>query len=473
MAESKETILIVDDEKVIRSFLCEALAGEGYLCLEASDAQQALDHLEANPVDVVLLDIKMPGKSGFDLLLESRVRYPDMAVIMASGISDIDTAIECVRQGAYDYLTKPFTLNEVIHVVRRAVDKIRLQRELSDYRQRLELKIEEQAERIRHSFLASMAALAFALEAKDPYTAGHSRRVAEISVAIGRRLNLGDDVLEDLHRGSLLHDIGKIAVNQYVLNKPGKLTEQEYQHVMSHTAVGTSIVDPIVNNRSITDIVELHHARYDGLGFRQKSKGKDIPFLARIVAVADAYDAMTSERTYRPALSREDALYEIRLGMGTQFDPKVASAFLAMSESDIRHTKKEILIADDEVSIRLLVRSALSDEFDVIEASNGLEAVKIAKIRNPSLILMDILMPKKDGLEACHEIKSMSTTKAIPVVMLTGIAHELDKKLCTQLGADAYVTKPFTPDQLNDVIESFLSYAPSGVKKQPAETANP
>lgn len=471
MVESKETILIVDDERDIRAFLREVLEGKGYLCLEASDAEQALGYLETNPVDIVLLDIIMLGKSGFDLLLESRARYPDMAVIMASGISDIDTAIECVRQGAYDYLIKPFTLNEVIHIVAKAAEKVKLQKQLDDYRYRLELEVEEQAQRIRRSFLASMAALSFALETKDPYTAGHSRRVAEISVAIGRKLNLDDDKLEDLRWGSLLHDIGKIAVNQCVLNKPSKLTKQEYEHVMSHTVVGTSIVGPIVNNRSITDIVELHHTRYDGFGFGQKSKGKDIPFLARIVAVADAYDAMTSERAYRPALSREEALDEIRLGMGSQFDPQVASVFLSMSESDIRHKKREILIADDEDSIRLLVRSALSDEFDVIEATNGLEAIEIAKNRNPSLIFMDILMPEKDGLEACHEIKSIPDTKAIPVVMLTGIAHELDKKLSTQLGADAYVTKPFTPDQLYDVIDSLISHT-SGVRQQSVETTS-
>jgi len=469
MIESKETLLIVDDERDIRAFLREVLECEGYRCLEASDAEQALGYLETNHVDVALLDIKMPGKSGFDLLIESKARYPDMAIIMASGISDMDTAMECVRQGAYDYLTKPFTLNEVVRVVGKAAEKAKMQREVDDYRHRLELKVEEQAQRIRHSFLASMAALSFSLEAKDPYTAGHSRRVAELSIAVGRRLNLEDVELDDLHWGSLLHDIGKTAIDQCVLNKPGKLTEQEYQHVMSHTVVGTSIIDPIVNNRNITDIVELHHARYDGFGFRQKLKGKYIPFLARIVAVADAYDAMTSERAYRPALSREEALDEIRLGMGSQFDPKVASAFLAMSESDIRHKKREILIADDEDSIRLLVRSALSDQFDVIEATNGLEAVEIAKRRNPSLILMDILMPRKDGLEACHEIKSMSATKAIPVVMLTGIAHELDKKLSTRLGADAYVTKPFIPDQLRDVIESCLFHA-SGVRQYSVET---
>jgi len=268
---------------------------------------------------------------------------------------------------------------------------------------------------------------------------------------------LSEDELEDLHWGSLLHDIGKIAVRQDILNKPTTLTAEEYEHVMTHTVIGTSIVEPIVNNRRITDIVECHHYRYDGRGLKQRLKGKQIPLLARIVAVADAYDAMTSQRAFRPALSRKEALNEIRLAKGTQFDPVIADLFLTMSDSEVTPQKREILIADDEESIRLLVRSALGDDFTVIEASDGLEALKVAHTRKPALILMDILMPKKDGLAACHEIKSNVDIKDIPIVMLTGIAHDLDKELSTNLGADAYITKPFTPDYLHEKVKSTLA----------------
>lgn len=457
MAEITRTILIVDDEEDIRRFLSEVLKCEGYYCVEAANAEEALSYMEGNyTTDMALLDIRMPGKSGLELLPELRTRYPNTAIVMASGISDIDTAIECVRQGAYGYLTKPFTLNEVLHIVEKAMEKVRLERELIDSRHKLELEVGEQAQRIHESFLASMAALSFALEAKDPYTAGHSRRVAEISVAIGRKMNLREDELEDLHWGSILHDLGKLAVNQYILNKPGKLTDLEHEHVMSHTVVGASIVGPIVNNQRITDIIEYHHTHYDGRGLRQKLKGNHIPLLARIVAVADAYDAMTSERAYRPPLSGEEALSEIRLGMSSQFDPQVANVFLATPQSDIMLQKREIVIADDEESIRVLVGSTLSENFTVLEATNGLEAVEIAKNKKPSLIFMDILMPYKDGLDACCEIKSMSATKDIPVVMLTGIGHDLNRELGTQLGADAYITKPFTTDQLYDALELLL-----------------
>ena len=456
MAGRNETILIVDDEKDIRKLLHQRLKSEGYHCEQAGNADEALTCLGNSSTDLVLLNIKMPGKSGMELLPEIKERYRDIVVIMATGISDMDTAIEAVRQGAYDYVTKPFNLDEVIHNVKRAIEKRRLELELRDYQQHLEEKVEEQAEEIRETFLGAMSALSFALEAKDSYTAGHSRRVAEIAMAIGKKLALSEDELEDLRWGSLIHDIGKIAVGQLIVNKPGELTAKEYEHVMTHPIVGASIVGPIVKNKRITEVIEHHHAYYNGLGFHQKLRGKEIPLLARIVAVADAYDAMTSTRPYRTGLSREEALAEIRWEIGRQFDPIVANAFLEMSAADIMPGKRKILIADDEKSIRLLVRSVLSNDYTVIEAADGQEALEAAQNQEPTLILMDILMPKKDGLQACSEIKANLTTKAIPVVMLTVIDQELNRKLSAGLGADQYITKPFSPQDLLDTVAQLL-----------------
>ncbi len=456
MAKRKGTILIVDDEKDVRKLLHQRLKSEGYHCKEAGNADEALTHLEHSSTDLVLLDIKMPDKSGMELLPEIKERYRDVVVIMATVISDMDTAIESMRQGAYDYITKPFNLDEVVHSVKKAMEKRRLELELRDYQQHLEQKIEEQAKEIRETFLGAMQSLSFALEAKDSYTAGHSRRVTDITLAIGKKLALSDDELEDLRWGSLLHDIGKIAVNQLIVNKPGKLTAKEYEHVMTHSIVGASIIGPVVRNKGIIEVIEHHHAHYNGRGLRQKLKGKGIPLLARIVAVADAYDAMTSTRSYRAALSREEASAEIRWGIGRQFDPTVANAFLGISAADIMPEKKKILIADDEASIRLLVRSVLSNEYTVIEAADGQEAVEVAQKQEPALILMDILMPKKDGFQACYEIRTNLATKAIPVVMLTAVDQELDRKLSRDLGANQYITKPFNPQDLLDTIGRAL-----------------
>jgi len=426
MSERKGTILIIDDEKDVRKLLHQRLEEEGYHCKQAGNADEALDCLEDSSTDLVLLDIKMPGKSGMELLPEIKERYRDVVVIMATCISDINAAIASVRQGAYDYITKPFNLDEVVHSVERAMERRRLELELRDYQQHLEYKVEEQAEEIRKTFLGSMQALSFALEAKDSYTAGHSRRVTDIALAIGKKLALAEDELEDLRWGSLLHDIGKIAVDQLIVNKPDKLTNEEYEHVMTHPIIGASVVGPVVRNKRITEVIEHHHAHYNGGGLNQKLKGKDIPLLARIVAVADVYDAMTSTRSYRAAWSKEEALAEIRWEIGRRFDPLIANAFLEISAADIIPEKKKILIADDEASIRLLVRSVLSNEYTVIEATDGEEAVEAAQNQKPALILMDILMPKKDGFQACYEIRTNLATKAIPVVMLTAVDQDLD-----------------------------------------------
>ncbi len=317
-------------------------------------------------------------------------------------------------------------------------------------------KIISQLDELRESALGAMVVLSFANEAKDSYRAGHSRRVNDIAIAIGKKLSLSEEELSDLRWGSLLHDIGRIAVKEDTINKPGRLTREEYEHVMTHPAVGASIVRPVIKNKGIIDVIEYHHYHYDGCGFKQNFKGSDIPLLARIIALADTYDAMTSARSYRDALSRIQALTAIRLSIGRQFDPVVVKAFMEMSAVDIAPSRKTILVTDDEASIRMLVKSILGNEYSVIEAPDGQRAIEIAQSQHPDLILIDILMPEKDGLQACYEIKANMATKEIPVVMLTAIDLELNKKFSSELGADGYMTKPFTPEALKNTVSRFL-----------------
>lgn len=323
-----ERILIVDDEKAIRRLLQQKLLGEGYQCQEAGSAEQALGGLQAGALELVLLDIKMPGKSGVELLPEIRANYPDIAVIMVTAITDTTTAIQCMKQGAYDYLTKPFNLDEVAMSVHRALEKRRLELENRDYQQHLEQKVKEQAEKIRASFLNAIAALAYALEAKDKYTSGHSQRVAEISVTIARELGMTQASIEKIRLAGLIHDIGKIGVRESILNKPVRLNAEEYQHIKYHSEIGEHILTPIVEDEEILKMVRYHHERYDGTGYPDGLSGKQIPLGARILAVADSYDAMTSERPYREAMNTETACIEIKCGEGTEFDSEVAEAFL-------------------------------------------------------------------------------------------------------------------------------------------------
>ena len=328
MTNKQGKILIVDDEEVIRRLLHQKLSSEGYQCQEAGSADEALEKLRSSAVELVLLDIKMPGKSGDELLPEIKAIYPDTAVIMATALVDTRLAIQCMKQGAYDYLTKPFSLDEVILSVDRALERRRLELENRDYQQHLEQKVEAQARRIRSSFLNAITALAYALEAKDKYTSGHSQRVAEISVVIAKEMGLPEHSIERIRQAGLIHDIGTIGVREPVLNKPGRLTDEEFQHVKEHCEMGEHILAPIVEDEEILKMVSGHHERYDGTGYPDRLSGEQIPLGARILAVADTYDAMTSERPYREAMSTEKACTEIECGKGTQFDPEIADAFL-------------------------------------------------------------------------------------------------------------------------------------------------
>ncbi len=328
----RETLLIVDDEDMIRKVLHLKLSREGYVCEEANNAEQALHVLETIPIALVVLDIKMPGRSGIELLPEIKLGYPNTAAIMATAVNDIDVAIQCLKQGADDYICKPFNLEEVSLAVQRALEKRRLQLELREYQEFLEDKVEEQMMGTRRLFLGAMEALVSALEAKDKYTGGHSRRVTEVALAVGKELGLSAQQMENLRWGSLLHDVGKIAIHEVIQNKPGRLTPEEYEHIMTHPQIGGRIVRPVVNGK-ITEIIEHHHDHYDSSGLHQVVAGRDIPLGARIIAVADAFDAMTSDRPYRAAMSVAEAVGEIKRCADSQFDPVIVAAFLKTVET--------------------------------------------------------------------------------------------------------------------------------------------
>jgi putative two-component system response regulator len=330
MPSQRETLLIVDDEDSIRRLIRQKLSSEGYQCEEANNAEQALKTLETSSIAVVILDIKMPDKSGIELLPEIKSGYPDTAVIMATAVTEMNVAIQCLKLGAEDYICKPFNMDEVAMAIQRALEKRRLKLEIRGYQQFLEDKVEEQTGEIKKIFLGSIEALVSALEAKDKYTGGHSRRVTEIALAVGKELGLSAQDMEDLRWGSLLHDVGKIAVNQVIQNKPDKLTLEEYEHIMTHSHIGADIVRPIVNGK-IVEMIEHHHDHYNGEGLHQVIAGDDIPLGARIIAVADAFDAMISDRPYRSALPIKEAIDEVKRCAGTQFDPVVAKAFLKIA----------------------------------------------------------------------------------------------------------------------------------------------
>jgi response regulator RpfG family c-di-GMP phosphodiesterase len=340
MAAKSEGILIVDDEESIRRLLKSRLANEGYQCLEAANASQALDELRSKKISLVMLDIKMPGKSGVELLPEIKAGYPDISVIMVTATADMQTAVQCMKHGAYDYVIKPFELDVITIGVERALEQRRLILENKEYQQRLKEKVTEQANKIRGSFLNTITALVYALEAKDAYTSGHSRKVANLSAAIAGALNLPRSQIDKLRLAGLLHDIGKIGVRESVLNKPGRLTEAEFEQVKRHPVIGEHILSPIVDVAEILEAVRNHHEHYNGKGYPDGLQKDEIPLDARILAVSDAYEAMTSERPYRKSMSADAARDEIARHKGTQFDPEIADTFNSIKEPYIAYSGK-------------------------------------------------------------------------------------------------------------------------------------
>lgn len=322
--------LVVDDEPRLRQVLVHLMRGQGYRCFEAGNGREALELLERQPVTLLMSDLRMPRMDGIELLQTVRTRWPDTAVVMITAVADVEVAVSCLANGAMDYLTKPFHLEEVRARVAQALEKRRLILENRDYQERLEERVAAQARRIEELFLAAIQALAEALEVKDRYTRGHSVRVSQYASTIARALDLDEEVVRQIRLGGHVHDIGKIGVREAVLNKAGSLTEEEYQHIMTHPVVGWRILAPLLADAPIAlNIVRSHHERVDGAGVPDGLRGDDIPLEARIAAIADALDAMTSGRPYRGAeMSFADALRELQDNVGTQFDERVVRAAL-------------------------------------------------------------------------------------------------------------------------------------------------
>ena len=322
--------LIVDDEPRLRQVLVHLMRNDGFRCFEAENGEAAIAVLERQPMTLVMSDLRMPKADGMGLLRQIRGRWPDTAVVMITAVADVEVAVSCLSMGAMDYLTKPFHLEEVRARVAQALEKRRLVLENRGYQESLREKVAIQARRLEELFLASVQSLAQALEVKDPYTRGHSVRVSHYSVAIAREMGLDGELLRRIELGGHVHDIGKIGVREDLLNKPGKLTGEEYEHIMTHPIVGWRILAPLLGDTpEALAIVRSHHEWFDGRGIPDGLVGTEIPLEARIVAAADSFDAMTSDRPYRPGLSIDAALAEIARCSGTQFDPEVVTAMMA------------------------------------------------------------------------------------------------------------------------------------------------
>jgi putative two-component system response regulator len=347
-------VLIADDEMSIREILGDGLESFGYKVVQAANAPDAFEAVTRGGIDLVLSDIEMPGESGLSLLRRIKAHDPDIDVIMVTGVVDFETAVGTIRQGAADYVSKPFNLEEVRIVVERTLEKRRLIRENRDYQQRLEFRVADRTRELvaknheveglyaelEESYESTLEALITALDFRDNETLGHSRRVVEYAVMVAQVMGVGEPELSWIRRGAILHDVGKIGVSDAILRKPGKLDAAEWEEMRRHPEMGYKMLKHIRFLKPALEIVHCHQERWDGSGYPHGLKGEAIPLGARIFAAVDTFDAMTSDRPYRAALSIEAAREEIRRFSGIQFDPKVASAFLSIEEDvwrDIRN----------------------------------------------------------------------------------------------------------------------------------------
>ena len=337
-SEGQPICLIVDDEPRLRQVMVHLMRGDGFQCVEAGNGIEALEQLQKHPAILVLSDLRMPKMDGFALLREIRSLHPDVAVVMITAVADVEIAVNCLAIGAADYVIKPYQLEDVRARVAQALEKRRMVLELRAYRESLEERVQAQARRLEELFLASVQSLAEALELKDPYTRGHSVRVSHYSSVIAQAMGHGGEMLRQIELGGHVHDIGKIGVRETILNKPDRLTAEEYQHIMTHPVLGWRILAPLLGDTPhALNIVRSHHERYDGRGIPDGLLGNEIPLEARIAAAADALDAMTSDRPYRPSeMTLEMAIDEIKRCSSTQFDPQVVEALvLAAGRGDL------------------------------------------------------------------------------------------------------------------------------------------
>ena len=342
-------ILVVDDEAQVRTMIRSVLERQSLEVEVAASGRQALELLELSHFDLVLTDIVMQDVNGIALLERIHAGHQNLPVVMVTAVHDIGVAIDSMRRGAYDYLLKPFENEQLLSTVRRALDHRQMLQESQNYKQSLEQMVRARTEMLRHamadlehSYDITLEALGDALDLKDSETEGHSKRVTAYTIALARAIGIPPGEIRMIARGAFLHDIGKMAIPDDILRKPGSLSSNEQNLMREHCTRGYNMLRKIPFLAEAADIVYTHQEHFDGSGYPNGLKGDEIPIGARIFAVADALDAITSDRPYRKALSFDAAREEILRCSGTQFDPAVVEVFIKIPNELWQELRSEI-----------------------------------------------------------------------------------------------------------------------------------
>ncbi len=323
-------VLVVDDHEADCAIFARILTPEGYQVIVAPNGQKALETATERKPSLAFLDIRMPGMNGIDTLRILKRIDKDIQVVMMTGYATVDTAVQAMRFGAFDYINKPFDKDKLEKLVKEAVKERKQRIEEKEEVKHLEIVKRDLNRRVEKLYSSTAKSLMASINAKDTYTSSHSEEVAKYALLLleGLKLKLSPEEKEIFRYTCTLHDIGKIGVSERILRKKGRLNEREWREIKKHPEIGATILQPIEFLKKFIPMVLYHHEHYDGKGYPEGKKGGEIPLLARILAVADAYHAMRSDRSYRSALSEQGALKQLKVGAGSQFDPEIVKVAL-------------------------------------------------------------------------------------------------------------------------------------------------
>ncbi|PYS66413.1 MAG: two-component system response regulator [Acidobacteria bacterium] len=376
---TKPRLLIVDDEAEVRSVLNDLL-GDTYQCSQAPSAEEALAQLRERDYQLVISDITMSGMSGLEMIPHVKVVSPDTVIVMISGMQTIESAINALRLGAFDYLMKPFDLRQAEAAVTRALEhheliaaKRRYEYHLEELVEQRTAELDEALASLEKAYRSTLKALTAALETRDAETHGHSERVVTFSLRLGREYGLGASEMKALEFGSLLHDIGKIGVPDAILRKPAKLTDEEWVRMREHPRHGQQILRGIKFLEGAARVVAQHHEKWDGSGYPLGLRAEEIDVCARIFAVADAFDAITSDRVYREGRSYEAAARELDEWSNRQFDPKVVEAFHRVPKEDWEELRQRSVMREPNEDVWQPLAQAMDSQLHAPLGSERLE----------------------------------------------------------------------------------------------------
>ena len=336
-------VLVVDDDFMNLRMAEMILVKHGYEVIKAESGLKCLEYLKQEVVELILLDVHMPQMDGFEVLkqLKENERLAEIPVIFLTADNDKKVEIRGLKEGASDFITKPFVAEVMLQRVKKEIEFTHLQNHLKEEVKKQTRTAEERRKKLERLTAQVMLTLANTIDAKDKYTNGHSIRVAEYAKELAKRDGKTEKEQEDIFFIGLLHDIGKIGIPNAIINKSSKLSDEEYNLIKAHPQIGANILNNMTEIEGVSIGAHWHHERYDGKGYPDGLCGLEIPELARIIGVADAYDAMTSKRSYRDVLAQDIVLEEIEKGKGTQFDSEIAQIMIELMKDDVNYKMHE------------------------------------------------------------------------------------------------------------------------------------